>query len=328
VLIDDALVFITNFHVADVPEGCGQDSVLTMLVQEGMQSQPLPAGTAEVVASDPSLDVAILQATTFDGAAGNFSGVRTAVIGKGLELELLSSLTVIGFPAIGGNTRTTTSGQMNGFVNDTRVPGAHWMKTSATASYGNSGGGVFDETGDLVGILSAVSADDLAGLALARPIDEASGVIDRALTTVRSDAGSQAAPSPPTTTTTIAPTPSAPSTTLAPVQAAGQYVVLLGDTLYGTARAFNTTIEALRAVNGLTSDVVVEHQVLLLPAGSRPLRPSDVATVPYAVVAGDTIIGIATRMSVTPAELLAINNKLASPNDLSVGQTLLIPTFD
>jgi LysM repeat protein len=331
VRIDDDLVFLTNFHVADVSDWCENDSVLTLLVQDGLQGAPNPAGTAEVVTSDPALDISVLQATTFDGATGSFGGVRTAQLGESGTLGLLTNLTVIGFPAIGGSTRTTTSGQMNGIVGDSRVPGAHWIKTSATASHGNSGGGVFDDHGRLVGILSAVNADELAGLAYARPIDEARGLVDRALATVRSAAGSGSeapGPPPPTTTSTTqvaATTTGAPAVTTTQPASAGTYEVILGDTLYGTARAFNTTLEALRAINGLTTDVIVEHQILALPPGSRPITAGDVATTPYVVVAGDTVIGIAKRFGVTPAELLAVNGKLATPDQLSVGEQLLIP---
>ena len=106
------------------------------------------------------------------------------------------------------------------------------------------------------------------------------------------------------------------------------YQVLLGDTVFGTARAFNTTVDALVAVNGpVILATLHDKDVLRLPAAARPLTTADVGSVAYVVKPGDTIIGIAKATGTTPAELLTINAKLTSPNVLSVGDILRIPQF-
>jgi LysM repeat protein len=111
------------------------------------------------------------------------------------------------------------------------------------------------------------------------------------------------------------------------VAIAGTYTVLTGDTLFGIARAFHTSVQALRAVNGAAVDVILDHQQVLLPAGSHPLLASEVETTEYRVVSGDTILDIAKRFFVTPAELLTVNGKLQSADTLFTGQTLVIPVF-
>jgi LysM repeat protein len=99
-----------------------------------------------------------------------------------------------------------------------------------------------------------------------------------------------------------------------------------GDTLFGIARAFNTTFAAIQALNDAALIAIIrEGDIIVLPAGARPLTPSDVATSSYTVLPGDTIIGIARAASTTPAELLAINGKLQTADVLKAGQVLLIP---
>jgi LysM repeat protein len=61
----------------------------------------------------------------------------------------------------------------------------------------------------------------------------------------------------------LAPTP-APTTTPGPT-ARSSYTVKRGDTLYGIALAFNTTVAAIKELNGLTSNTLHAGQVLLIP---------------------------------------------------------------
>ena len=63
---------------------------------------------------------------------------------------------------------------------------------------------------------------------------------------------------------------------------------------------------------------------------SAPQEPSDVPETPseipdsYVVAEGDTLYGIAVRFGVDLAEIVAVNG-LADPNDIQVGQELIVP---
>ena len=82
------------------------------------------------------------------------------------------------------------------------------------------------------------------------------------------------------------------------------------------------------AVNGAgILEVLHDKDVVLLPSGARPLSAEDVDTAEHVVKPGENIIGIAKATGTTPAQLLAINGKLSTPDVLSVGQVLLVPQF-
>lgn len=96
----------------------------------------------------------------------------------------------------------------------------------------------------------------------------------------------------------------------------GYYIVKKGDSLYKIARLYNITIEELKKLNNLTSDVLKIGQKLLIV---EPLADEDI----YIVQKGDTLYSIATKLSTTVNELMELNNLTSTV--LSIGNKLLIP---
>ncbi len=96
------------------------------------------------------------------------------------------------------------------------------------------------------------------------------------------------------------------------------YTVVSGDTLYSIARRYNTTVDELKRINNLTSDILSIGQVLKIPTNSTN------NTITYTVVSGDTLYSIARRYNTTVDELKRINN--LTSDILSIGQVLKIPT--
>src|SRR5699024_5506581 len=94
------------------------------------------------------------------------------------------------------------------------------------------------------------------------------------------------------------------------------YTVKSGDTLYAIANKYNTTVDALKSLNNLTSNTLSIGQTLKIPSSS-----SD--NVVYTVKSGDTLYGIAEEFGTTVAELTKLNN--LSTTTLSIGQKLLLP---
>ena len=100
------------------------------------------------------------------------------------------------------------------------------------------------------------------------------------------------------------------------------YTVKSGDTLYGIANKYNTTVDAIKDLNNLTSNTLSIGQTLKIPSNSD----SAVTTNTYTVVKGDTLYGIAQKFGTTVDELKTLNN--LSSNALSIGETLKVPNKD
>lgn len=100
------------------------------------------------------------------------------------------------------------------------------------------------------------------------------------------------------------------------------YTVKSGDTLYGIANKYNTTVDAIKDLNNLTSNTLSIGQTLKISSNSD----SAVTTNTYTVVKGDTLYGIAQKFGTTVDELKTLN--YLSSNALSIGETLKVPNKD
>lgn len=98
------------------------------------------------------------------------------------------------------------------------------------------------------------------------------------------------------------------------------YTVQRGDSLYSIALKYNTTVDALKEVNNLTSNILSVGQVLKLPT-VKETGESEV----YIVEKGDSLYSIARKLNTTVDTLRELNN--LESNLLSVGQILKIPSF-
>ncbi|HZX56018.1 MAG TPA: LysM peptidoglycan-binding domain-containing protein [Ilumatobacteraceae bacterium] len=306
---------VTAAHVVDKSASILLDRV---------DDDPAPQD-AIVIGINIAEDVALLRTSGGPGYQFQFEDVLPAA-GAGVGL--------IGFS--GGRVPPRA---IQGTVSQPDVPGtpygdagqyhpAHVIQHDLQTNGGDSGSPMLDPvTGKVVGI-NVTTGTDLSGVNF--------GVQPAAVETLMA-AGTHGSPIdecpepapttlPPTTTTTVPPTTVPPTTTTLPVPGKLRYQVLRGDTLFGIAIAFNTTVSAIQAVNDPKAIAVIHPgDVVVLPAGARPLSAKDITTVKYTVQSGDTIISIATANKVTPAELLAVNGKLKSADVLKAGQQLLIP---
>ena len=95
------------------------------------------------------------------------------------------------------------------------------------------------------------------------------------------------------------------------------YIVKKGDSLYSIARSNNMTVDKLKSLNNLTSNILSIGQKLIISRGSNV--PNNV----YVVKKGDTLWSIANNFNVSVNDLKNANNK--SNNSLSIGEQLIIP---
>lgn len=95
------------------------------------------------------------------------------------------------------------------------------------------------------------------------------------------------------------------------------YIVKKGDSLYSIAKRNNMTVDELKSLNNLTSNILSIGQKLIISSGSNV--PNNV----YVVKKGDTLWSIANNFNVSVNDLKNANNK--SNNSLSIGEQLIIP---
>ncbi len=131
----------------------------------------------------------------------------------------------------------------------------------------------------------------------------------------------------PTTEPTAAPTP-VPTETPEPKTV--PYTVQPDDTVSTVAEKFGITSQQLRELNLLATDSLQVGQVLRVPntpgVTSEGLPTPTPAPFLYTVKEGDTLFSIALQFEVSPNEIVAANI-LSNPNNVFVGQELLIPGY-
>lgn len=99
-----------------------------------------------------------------------------------------------------------------------------------------------------------------------------------------------------------------------------EYVVRSGDTLWLLAQRFNTTVDAIKNLNGLTSNSLRIGQVLKIPTTEVPGG----SYFEYVVRSGDTLWLLAQRYNTTVDAIRGLNG--LSGSDLRIGQILKIPS--
>ncbi|MEW6183029.1 MAG: glycosyl hydrolase family 18 protein [Bacillota bacterium] len=108
------------------------------------------------------------------------------------------------------------------------------------------------------------------------------------------------------------------------------YVIQPGDTFYTIALGFNVSVESLMAANpGVDPNNLQVGQTIVIPAPSTPPPPPEPPSPPsggttYMIQPGDTYSKIALSFNVSVESLIAANPGV-DPNNLQVGQTIVIP---
>ena len=97
-----------------------------------------------------------------------------------------------------------------------------------------------------------------------------------------------------------------------------KYTVKLGDSLYSIARKYNTTVNELKLLNNLKSEILSIGQVIKIPSESN-----DNVNTNYTVKSGDSLYSIARKYNTTVNELKKLNN--LKSEFLSIGQVIKIP---
>lgn len=139
-----------------------EDLIIALTLEE--DSPPVDTYYASIVQADAALDLALIKPRTdMQGNAIEYSTMNLPFVGLGDSeaLRLGDSLTILGYPGIGGETITLTRGQVSGFTSEEQYGNRAFIKTNATIAGGNSGGLAVNESGELVGVPTQVGSGDL-----------------------------------------------------------------------------------------------------------------------------------------------------------------------
>ena len=177
---------LTNFHVvgdADTGQYANAGKIAWIaLSPNGSQQPPEVRYRAEVVEADAARDLALLRIVA--DADGNRTSdnlnLVAITVGDSATVQIGDTVTVLGYPGLGGDTITLTRGTVSGFVEG-------WIKTDAETNPGNSGGAAINTAGELIGVPSAGYVEGsntdarLPGkLGLIRPINAAQSLLEQA----------------------------------------------------------------------------------------------------------------------------------------------------
>ena len=166
IISSDGLI-LTNAHVASpAAKGDPQDEpdALVIGILKSEDQPPVYSYRAEVKAVDGYMDLAVIQINqTLKGESLDPSALNLPYVplGNSDDLHVGDPINIFGFPAIGGNTITFTSGNVAGFTAEDQLGDRAWIKTDATISGGNSGGMSTNAQGQLIGVptIAASGAD-------------------------------------------------------------------------------------------------------------------------------------------------------------------------
>lgn len=151
---------VTNNHVIE------DSNKITVTLRDSTKYE------AKLIGTDTKTDLAVLKIEA--------SGLQPAVFGSSAGLKVGEQAIVIGNP-LGQLGGTVTSGIISALDREITVDG-HTMsllQTDAAVNPGNSGGGLFNSKGELVGIINAKSSgDDVEGIGFAIPSDTVKEVVD------------------------------------------------------------------------------------------------------------------------------------------------------
>lgn len=164
VIISKDGYIVTNNHVI---EGA---SSITVRLRNGQEYSALLVGT------DPDADIAVIKIDA--------TGLSAAVMGDSSKMEVGDIVLAIGNP-LGKLGGTVTSGIISATERQINIGGVimNLLQTSAAVNPGNSGGGLFNLSGELIGIVNAKSSgEDVEGLGFAIPTNTAITVIDDLIT--------------------------------------------------------------------------------------------------------------------------------------------------
>lgn len=163
----DGLI-LTNAHSVVPSQTCkGQTLIVAMTSTIG--EAPVPQYRAEIAQTDVGLDLALLRIThELDGRLVDPTSLTLPFVelADSSAVKLDETITVIGYPGIGNDPVSSVRGTITGFVFEPSSinQGSAWLKSSALIPGTMSGGGVYNQQSQLIGIPTTAPVTSSSGV--------------------------------------------------------------------------------------------------------------------------------------------------------------------
>ncbi|MEG1509131.1 MAG: trypsin-like peptidase domain-containing protein [Clostridia bacterium] len=173
---------VTNYHVVYDVNANSKISNDIKIYLYGLEMEKY-AISAQYIGGSMTYDLAVLKITASDTYKN--SNAIACTFGVSKDMSVGDSVIAIGNPSASGIS--VTAGvlskdseylEMNGADGVTKMT-FRVMRIDAAVNGGNSGGGLFDDSGNLVGIVNAkIVSNEIEGMAFAIPVDLVGGAIN------------------------------------------------------------------------------------------------------------------------------------------------------
>lgn len=159
-ILTESGLILTNYHVMGEIE---KESLYNSKGFAGiavnptnLKGRPVLKYAAHLLAGSPELDLALLRIT---GLLEDETlplpenlGLTAIAVGDSTALQIGDEINAFGFPSIGGDTVTFTSGIVSGFEDRENDGYPEWLKVDLNINHGNSGGLATNDAGEFVGV--------------------------------------------------------------------------------------------------------------------------------------------------------------------------------
>jgi Trypsin-like peptidase domain len=172
----DGLI-LTNAHLVLPIPGANPDAFVIGMTQDPSEP-PVDMYYAEPVETNEELDLAVLRITSdlqFNPINWQQTILPTVPLGNSDQVQLGDPLIILGYPGIGGETITLTSGNVGGFTAQRKYGDRAYIKTSASISGGTSGGLALNSAGQMIAIPTQLGSGEEEAVVDCRVITDTNG---------------------------------------------------------------------------------------------------------------------------------------------------------
>jgi len=176
IITPDGLI-LTNAHLVRPDKNTEADAYVIAITVDPVEP-PVEMYFAEPVVVDEDLDLAILKITTdlkYKEVDWNIVKLPTIPLGNSDQLKLGDVITILGYPGIGGETITLTTGNVGGFTAQRYYGDRAYIKTAAVISGGTSGGMALDSQGYMVAVPTQLGSGEEEDVVDCRVITDTNG---------------------------------------------------------------------------------------------------------------------------------------------------------